>query len=425
MLIVFFFIDYTLFTYILIENKCNTMSFTRLSFLRTINNISKNCHIFRRWNSQNTVNLSDPAVQNYLKYLMMEHDNLYTKTRRSHEESKRLFEIKPIVSALEQRITLYDSIESLKELNKKENDDSEMKKMIKEEAQVYLMRLKEIDSELQSILLEPILTEGGVLLEVTAGAGGQEAMLFARELFELYESFAKYKDWEVDIASIEKSDIGGIRKASMLITGLGVPEQMKIEAGVHRVQRIPATEKGGRIHTSTVSVAVLPQPTEIELNISDRDISIETKRASGAGGQHVNTTDSAVRITHIPTGTVVECQEGRSQIKNKEIALQKLRTLLLQTQQDEQISKMNSERKSQIGSCNRNEKIRTYNYPQDRITEHREGGGTLHSLKTFMEGGEQLEQLQEGLLRHQRYQVLMQEINDFVKKYQAETANKS
>ncbi|XP_059050912.1 peptide chain release factor 1 [Achroia grisella] len=401
------------------------MLFTRLSVLRTLNNITRNYNLVRRCYSQNSVNLSDPAVQNYLKHLIVEHDNLHTKTGRNNEESRRLFEIKPIVNALEQRIALYDSIESLKDLNKKENEDNEMKKMIKEEAQIYLKRLKEIDGELQSILLEPNITEGGVLLEVSAGAGGQEAMLFARELFELYTSYSNYKDWEVDIASIEKSDIGGIRKASMLISGYGVPELMRMEAGVHRVQRIPATEKGGRIHTSTVSVAVLPQPTDIELNISDRDISIETKRASGAGGQHVNTTDSAVRITHIPTGTVVECQEGRSQIKNKEIAMQKLRTLLLQTQQDEQISKINNERKSQIGSCNRNEKIRTYNYPQDRITEHREGGGTLHNLKNFMEGGEQLEQLQEGLLRHQRHQMLMHEINDFVKKYQSETAGNS
>ncbi|CAH2050711.1 unnamed protein product, partial [Iphiclides podalirius] len=289
-----------------------------------------------------------------------------------------------------------------------------MKKLIKEEAQLYLKRLKEIDEELQSILLEPNLTQGGVLLEVMAGAGGQEAMLFAKELFTLYESYANYKNWQVDVASIEESDIGGIRKGSMLINGEGAPELMRMEAGVHRVQRIPVTEKGGRIHTSTVSVAVLPQPTDIELEIPERDLVFETKRASGAGGQHVNTTDSAVRIIHTPTGTVVECQEGRSQIKNKQIALQKLRTLLLQKQIEEQSSKIKSERKTQIGSMNRNEKIRTYNYPQDRVTEHRDGGGTLHSLKTFMEGGEQLEQLQVSLLRNQRYQIVIAEINDFI-----------
>lgn len=307
-------------------------------------------NLLYRCNSQNVFNLSNPAIQAYLKNVMLEHESLLLKLKRTSEESKRLFQLKPIVSVLEQRITLYDNIENLKELNKKHSSDKddEMKSMIKEEAEIYLKRITEVDNELQSILLEPQLSEGGVLLEVTAGAGGQEAMLFARELFDMYESYAKYKGWEVCIVSLEKSDIGGIRKASMFIDGNGVPELMKIEAGVHRVQRIPATEKGGRIHTSTVSVAVLPKPTDIEANISERDLVIETKRASGAGGQHVNTTDSAVRITHTPTGTVVECQEGRSQIKNKEIAIQKLRTLLLEKQQQEQTSKINSERKSQV-----------------------------------------------------------------------------
>ncbi|XP_068627070.1 peptide chain release factor 1 [Battus philenor] len=395
------------------------MALPRFSYLKSIFKV-QNYLLNRSYCSQN-VNLSDPAVQTFLKNLMSEHDSLHTKSRRTIEEARRLHEIKPIVNVLDQRIALYDSIESLKELNKRDAKDQEMQKLIKEEAELYLARLKEIDNELQSILLEPYLTEGGVLVEVVAGAGGQEAMLFASELFALYESYANYKDWEVDIASLETSDIGGIRKASMLINGLGAPELMKMEAGVHRVQRIPVTEKGGRIHTSTVSVAVLPQPTEVELEIPERDILIETKRASGAGGQHVNTTDSAVRITHTPSGTVVDCQEGRSQIKNRQIAMQKLRTLLLQKQLEEQSSKIQSERKSQVGSMNRNEKIRTYNYPQDRITEHREGGGTMHNLKTFMEGGAQLEQLQASLLRKQRYLILMAEINDFIKQQKQET----
>ncbi|XP_049879906.1 peptide chain release factor 1 [Pectinophora gossypiella] len=399
------------------------MSLSRVLLFRKLCNTEKCSLIFKRCNSQNSINLSDPSVQRYLSYLMIEHENLSVKSRRDPEEVRRLQEIKPIVHALEQRIYLYDSIESLKELNKKEGDD-EIKKMIKEEAGIYLKRVNEVDSELQSILLEPYLSEGGILLEVTAGAGGQEAMLFARELFELYESYANYKDWEVDIASIEESDLGGYRKASLLIRGMGVPELMRMEAGVHRVQRIPTTEKGGRIHTSTVSVAVLPQPSDIELDIPERDITIETKRASGAGGQHVNTTDSAVRIIHNPTGTVVECQEGRSQIKNKQIAMEKLRTLLYQKQHEEQVARINSERKSQIGSSNRNEKIRTYNYPQDRVTEHREGGGTQHSLKTFMKGEEQLESLQENLLRHQRFQALMEDIQEYIKKHQVDTTSK-
>ncbi|CAG4954448.1 unnamed protein product [Colias eurytheme] len=388
---------------------------SKIPFLRSLFH-RENYLLMHKYYSQNVLNISDPAVQTYLKHLMIEYDTLHIKARRTVEENKRLHEIKPIVSVLEQRIALFDSIESLKELTKKDQKDEEIKQMIKEEAKIYLSRLKEVDTDLQSILLEPYLSNGGVILEVTAGAGGQEAMLFARELFELYEAYAQYKEWEVDIASVEKSDIGGYRKASMLIKGIGAPELMKMEAGVHRVQRIPATERSGRIHTSTVSVAVLPQATEVEMEILDRDLTIETKRASGAGGQHVNTTDSAVRITHIPTGTIVECQQGRSQIKNREIAMEKLRALLLQKQIDEQSSKINSERKTQIGSSNRNEKIRTYNYPQDRVTEHREGGINIPSLKVFMQGGEHLEELQESLLRQHRYEVLMAEVNDFINK---------
>ncbi|KAG7310480.1 hypothetical protein JYU34_003263 [Plutella xylostella] len=398
------------------------MSFTRLTFLRPLCNVAKNS-LLRRCYSQNAINLSEPAVQLYLRNLMLEHENLLVKNKRSSYEIKRLGEIKPIVHVLEQRIALFDSIEDLKELNKKDKDD-EIKKMIKEEAEIYLTRIKDVDDELQAILLAPYLTEGGVLLEVTSGAGGQEAMLFARELFDLYESYANYKDWQVDVASLEASDIGGLKKGSMLISGYGVPELMRMEAGVHRVQRIPTTEKGGRIHTSTVSVAVLPQPSEVEIDIPDRDLQIETKRASGAGGQHVNTTDSAVRIIHLPTGTTVECQEGRSQIKNREIAIQKLRTLLLQKSEHDQTSKINAERKSQVGSGERNEKVRTYNYPQDRVTEHRPGGGTLHNIKAFMSGGEALEQLQEGLVRQQRYQELMEQIDDFMKKVKLEDEKK-
>lgn len=322
------------------------MMFSRVTVFRSLFTTEKRKFLSRCY-AKNTVNLSEPAVQSYLKHLILEHDTLYSKSQRTQEEAKRLLKIKPIVSVLEQRIALFDSIESLKELNKKENDE-EITKMIKEEAAVYLKRVKEVDSDLQSVLIEPEFSEGGVLLEVTAGAGGQEAMLFARELFDMYQSYANYKNWQIDIASIEASDLGGIRKGSLLVHGYGVPELMKIEAGVHRVQRIPSTERGGRIHTSTVSVAVLPQPTEVDVNIADRDIVVETKRASGAGGQHVNTTDSAVRILHLPTGTVVECQEGRSQIKNKQIALQKLRVLLLEKQLEEQSSKIQSERKSQV-----------------------------------------------------------------------------
>lgn len=324
------------------------MSLSRMLFFRQLFSPDK-LNLLRKCYSQNVINLSDPATITYLKHLMVEHDNLHTKGKRTPCESKRLFELKPIVNLLEQRITLlydnYNSIESLKELNKKQGD-SDMKKMIKEEAQIYLKRI----AELQTIQLEPQLTDGEVLLEVTADADGQEAMLFAQDLVEMYESYARYKDWEINIISLEKSDIGGIKNATMVLEGFGVPELMKMEAGVHHVQRIPATDKGVCSHTSTVSVVVFPQPSDIELNIPERDIVIETKQASGAGGQHVNMTDSAVRIIHTPTGTVVECQGGGSLIKNEEIAMQKLRTLLLEKQHEEHSSKNYIERKSQVSS---------------------------------------------------------------------------
>lgn len=399
-----------------------------MSFLRRISfksqlfaeNVTQ---IVSRHYSQKLINLSDVAVQKYLNNLIVEHNKLQSITKRNPEETRRFYEIKPITTVLESRITLFDSIESLKDLNKKESEDTEMKMMIKEEAKMYLKLLNEIDEELQTVLLQPNITEGGVLLEVAAGAGGQEAMLFARELFNMYVSYSKYKKWSVDIAGVEGSDLGGVRKASLLIEGLGVPEMMRVEAGVHRVQRIPTTEKGGRIHTSTVSVAVLPQPSDIELELPDRDLVIETKRASGAGGQHVNTTDSAVRIIHTPTGLAVECQEGRSQIKNKQIAIQKLRTLLLEKQINEQSSRIQKERKSQVGSGERNEKIRTYNFPQDRITEHRQSGATMHNIEAFMDGGEKLEELQESLLRHFRYLNILEEIEEFKKKHMIESSS--
>lgn len=195
------------------------MSLPRFTFFRSLYKLENLA--LRRYSAQNSINLSDPAVQTYLNRLMLEHANLETKPRRNFEEARRLQEIKPIVLALEQRIALFDSIDSLKELNKRDGQDEEIKQMIKEEAQIYLKRMKEVDSELQSILLEPVWTKGGVLVEVTTGAGGQEAMLFARELFEMYQSYCGYKDWEVDIASVEKSDLGGIRKASFLVNGLG------------------------------------------------------------------------------------------------------------------------------------------------------------------------------------------------------------
>ncbi|XP_018595501.1 peptide chain release factor 1-like, mitochondrial [Scleropages formosus] len=248
--------------------------------------------------------------------------------------------------------------------------------------------------------------DSDLVLEVTAGVGGQEAMLFTAEMFDMYQRFAAFKGWEFETLEYTPSDIGGLRHASATVSGPQSYKTMKFEGGVHRVQRVPRTEKQGRMHTSTMTVAVLPQPTEITLNISAKDLKIETKRASGAGGQHVNTTDSAVRIVHIPTGVVSECQQERSQLKNKEKAMKLLRAKLYSLKLEEESSKRNQARKIQIGTKGRSEKIRTYNFAQDRVTDHRIGK-TVHDVKSFLLGEELLEEMSQFLLQFSEQEALL------------------
>jgi peptide chain release factor 1 len=259
---------------------------------------------------------------------------------------------------------------------------------------MYLQRIKELENMLISSLV-PLDAEDScsdIVLEVTAGVGGKEAMLFAKELFDMYCSYITNKDWDMQVVQEELSDLGGLRHASVLVSGEDVYRYLKYEAGVHRVQRVPATEKSGRIHTSTVTVAVLPQPEEVDVVLRDKDLHIETKRASGAGGQHVNKTESAVRITHLPTGISVECQVDRSQIKNRGIAMRTLKARIYQQEVEAQISRTQAARKQQVGSSMRSEKIRTYNFMQDRITDHRLSS-SFHDMHGFLLGGEKLDNL--------------------------------
>ncbi|XP_072565495.1 peptide chain release factor 1-like, mitochondrial isoform X3 [Paramormyrops kingsleyae] len=248
--------------------------------------------------------------------------------------------------------------------------------------------------------------DSDLVLEVTAGVGGQEAMLFTAEMFDMYRRFANYQGWDFETLEYNPSDTGGLRYGSAAVSGPQSYKTMKFEAGVHRVQRVPKTEKQGRIHTSTMTVAVLPQPTEITLTINAKDLKIETKRASGAGGQHVNTTDSAVRIVHIPTGVVAECQQERSQLKNKEKAMKMLRAKLYGLRLEEESSKRHQARKIQIGTKGRSEKIRTYNFVQDRITDHRIGK-TQHDVRGFMLGEDLLEDMSRSLKQFSDQEVLM------------------
>lgn len=310
-------------------------------------------------------------------------------------------------------------IQSVRELYAKEKEMAETEILLKDE-DTALRELAELEREacLQDIqefrqkILDLLIPEedsdlSELILEVTAGVGGQEAMLFTAEVFDMYQGFALHHGWSFDILESMSSDLGGVRHATASISGDQCFKKMKFEAGVHRVQRVPKTEKQGRIHTSTMTVAVLPQPTEISFSIHPKDLKIETKRASGAGGQHVNTTDSAVRIVHLPTGVVAECQQERSQIKNKDTAMKLLRAKLYSMKLEEATSKRYLQRKVQIGTKGRSEKIRTYNFSQDRVTDHRIGL-TVHDMKSFLLGEDLLEEMNSSLHEFSNQEALFE-----------------
>lgn len=287
--------------------------------------------------------------------------------------------------------------------------DSEMKKLAEEEEASYKGQLHELDKSLFDAILANMCNEcwDNIIVEITASVGGQEAMLFVKDLYEMYMGYAKYLGLSHEVINMDMTDCSGFRNVSILLSG----EQMSkfsYESGVHRVQRIPATEKLGRVHTSTVSVAILPAPTEVEVVINEKDLKVEAKRASGAGGQHVNKTNSAVRLTHIPTGVVVDCQVDRSLFRNKKLAIMKLRSILYEQQLNKQTSFTSELRRKQIGMGLRNEKIRTYNYNQDRVTDHRLQNGTLYNLKEFMQGGMALEQLEDRLHKDMQMKTLLE-----------------
>lgn len=267
-----------------------------------------------------------------------------------------------------------------------DSDDEDMSAMAVEEIPGLERRLSELETSIQFSILPPDPLEGrDALLEIRAGTGGDEASLFAADLLRMYTRFAEARGWRTEVLETSPSEVGGFREVVAKISGEDVFRILKYESGVHRVQRVPATEAQGRIHTSTATVAVLPEADEIDMHLNMDEVRIEVCRSSGAGGQGVNTTDSAVQVLHVPTGTIVRCQDGRSQIKNKEKALTILRSRLLERRQQEEAAKYSAHRRSLIGSGGREEKIRTYNYPQNRVSDHRIEC-TLYNLTGFMEG---------------------------------------
>lgn len=329
-----------------------------------------------------------------LKEIVQKHEELAMQVNdpdviSNQEQWRKLMkdysDMTPIVEKYKEYVFLNDAIkEELEMLNEKLDDD--FKELVKEELTENKERLEEVKQEMKLLLLpKDPNDEKNVIVEIRGGAGGDEAALFAGDLFRMYSRYAERQKWKTEIMNTNESDLGGFKEISFMIQGKGAYSRLKYESGVHRVQRIPSTESGGRIHTSTVTVAVLPEAEEVDVNLNMNDVRVDVFRSSGNGGQCVNTTDSAVRVTHIPSGIVVSCQNEKSQIKNKAQALKVLYARLYEMERAKHDAEISADRKSQVGTGDRSERIRTYNFPQGRVTDHRVGL-TLHRIDSILDG---------------------------------------
>ena len=332
------------------------------------------------------------------KYLELEHSLAQPEVFNDQEHYRKLAkahaDLRPVVDLFRQYRSLSQELEENKQLL--HDDDADIHQLALEEVHRLEAALPNIEHKLKVQLLptDP-LDEKNTILEIRAGTGGEEAALFAADLFRMYSRYAELKGWKAEIMDANDTGIGSIKEASVLIKGKGAYSRLKYESGTHRVQRVPETESSGRIHTSAATVAVLPEVDDVEVEINPNDVRVDVYRSSGNGGQCVNTTDSAVRLTHIPTGLVVTCQDEKSQIKNKDKAFKVLRSRLYDMKLQEQNDEISAERRSQVGSGDRSERIRTYNFPQGRITDHRIGM-TIYKLDSFLDGD--IDEIIDGLI---------------------------
>lgn len=332
--------------------------------------------------------LSDPKV--------LQDRSAYQKYAREHADLSDIVTVFRDYKKIDQELD--DSLELLKD------DDPEIKSLAKEEVERLTAQKEQMEQELKKLLIpKDPLDAKNVLLEIRAGTGGDEAGLFAADLYKMYIRYAEARQWKLDVMSHNTTGVGGLKEVIALVKGKGVYSRFKYESGTHRVQRVPTTETQGRIHTSAVTVAVLPEADDVEVKVDPNELRVDVFRSTGPGGQSVNTTDSAVRLTHLPTGLVVTCQDEKSQHKNKAKAMKVLRARLLDQKVQEQNAQRSQERKSQVGSGDRSERIRTYNFPQGRVTDHRVGL-TLYKLDAILQG--EIDEIIEALSTHFQSQAL-------------------
>ena len=335
------------------------------------NDMFDKLEIFESKYEELSARLCDPAVAGS--------SEKYTETM------KELKGVEPVALKYREYKKCMEELSQAKELLTGE-DDAQLRALAQDEVSQLSAELSRLTEELKLLLLPKDPNDDrNVIIEIRGGAGGEEAALFAAVLYRMYSMYAVRKGWHSEIVSANETELGGYKEISFMITGAGAYSRLKFESGVHRVQRVPETETQGRIHTSTVTVAVLPEAEDVEVEIDPSDLKIDTFRSSGAGGQHINKTESAIRITHLPTGLVVECQDERSQYKNKDKAMKVLRSRLLEAERDKQQGQVAAERRQQVGTGDRSERIRTYNYPQGRVTDHRIGL-TLYKLEDILNG---------------------------------------